>query len=111
MVDLGILCTRIGIFISELKKIHLQIQSTKQAEETYKKAKSLHAQAEAETQDAHQLIGIYKKQNIRTKGTLYNFIGLFRTELLMVYQGNEEELSKFGFDKPGNTLANFSRSL
>ena len=81
---------------------------TKEAEKTYKKAKALHAQAEAETQDAYQLIGIYKKQTIRTKGTLYNFIGLFRTELLIVYQGNEEELSTFGYnvviEKPAVTV-------
>lgn len=71
---------------------------TNKAKDTYNKATKLHAQAEAETQEAYKLIGIYKKQTIRTKGTLYNFIGLFRTELMIVYQGNEEELSTFGYN-------------
>ena len=83
-------------------------KQTNEAKSTHKKATMLHAQAEAETQGAYQLIGIYKKQTIRTKGTLYNFIGLFRTELMIVYQGKEEELSKFGYNvvigKPAVTI-------
>jgi hypothetical protein len=81
---------------------------TTEAKNTYNKAVALHSKGEAETQEVYQFIGIYKKQTIRTKGTLYNFIGLFRTELLIVYQGNEEEISKFGYnvviEKPAVTI-------
>jgi len=95
---------------SPIADFDIEGMSTKtlEAQNTHKKAKNLHAKAEAITQDAYQLIGIYKKQTIRTKGTLYNYIGQFRTELMIVYQGNEEELSRFGYnvvvEKPAVTI-------
>jgi len=71
---------------------------TIEAKGYHEEAKKLHEKAEGETQLAHKIVGSFKGQNIRTKGTLYNILGLIRTHLLVVYQGNEEKLSLFGFN-------------
>src|SRR3990172_3089607 len=67
-----------------------------------------HAFGEAAIQAADNALGIAKGQNIETTGTVYYSTGRIRKQLLLAYQGVEEEASTFGFkvvisERKGNT--------
>ena len=61
-------------------------------------SKDLRAQSESLMQQATDLMGFGVGQSSETPGTLYHYTTLIRDLLLVVYHGNEEELSRFGFD-------------
>ena len=61
-------------------------------------SKDLRAQSESLMQQATDQMGFGVGQSSETPDTLYHYITLIRDLLLVVYHGNEEELSRFGFD-------------
>ena len=59
----------------------------------------LHGKAEAKTEEADKALGVDKGQSINTVDTIYNIVALHvRETLLLVHQGEEEKLSKYGFN-------------
>jgi len=61
-------------------------------------SKHLHAEGEVNTQDAYALIGIFRGQTVKTKGTLYNMLVLIRNQLLVAHHDEEEQISQYGFN-------------
>ena len=70
----------------------------KEAEMKRKSSKELRAQSEALMQAANAIFGVEVGQNSKSPGTLYNYLAAIRDLLLVIYRGNEEELSTWGFD-------------
>ena len=70
----------------------------KEAELKRESSKDLRAQSESLMEAANAILGVEVGQNSRTKGTLYNYLKSFRDMLLILNEGNEEELSTWGFD-------------
>ena len=60
-------------------------------------ANKYHDSAEAISEKLNNLLGFAKEQSIRTKGTLYNRVGLIRDFLLVLYSGNEKQIEDWGF--------------
>lgn len=64
-----------------------------------KKARGLHAEAEAETEQAYKILGLGKGQSIKTpKGTVYHKAGKVRNQLKITHEGEEEQISKWGYN-------------
>ena len=61
-------------------------------------SKELRAQSEALMQAANTIFGVEVGQNSKSPGTLYNYLAAIRDLLLVIYRGNEEQLSTWGFD-------------
>ena len=68
------------------------------AEKLRAESASLRAQSENKMEQANTIMGTEHGQNIRTLGTLYNDVMKIRDLLLVVYSGNEEQLSEWGFN-------------
>ena len=69
------------------------------AEAHLKKARKLHAEAEGETEKAYLLLGLGKGQTIKQpKGTVYNISGKVRNQLKVTHEGEEEQISKYGYN-------------
>ena len=60
-------------------------------------ANKYHDDAEAISEKLNNLLGFAKEQSIRTKGTLYNRVGLIRDFLLVLYSGQEKQIEDWGF--------------
>jgi hypothetical protein len=60
-------------------------------------SEDLREQSEAKMQQANSIYGRAKGQNINTPDTLYNSVDIIKDILLLVYKGNEEKLSEWGF--------------
>lgn len=60
-------------------------------------ARKYHDDAELVSEKLNDLLGFGKEQSIRTKGTLYNRVGLIRDYLLVLYAGNEKQIEAWGF--------------
>ena len=56
------------------------------------------AQSETLMQQANNLYGTGKGQDVNTHGTLYFRLDIIKKILLKKYKGNEEMLSNYGFD-------------
>jgi len=69
-----------------------------EAKAEYLAGKKLHEQAEAKIEKAYAVIGIADGQNSKTPGTMWKGMTLFRDELLITHEGNEEQLSEWGFN-------------
>ena len=67
------------------------------AESDRLESEKLREQSEAKMQQARIQLGTDKGQSINTPNTLYYLITLIRDFLLVVYAGNEEVLSEWGF--------------
>jgi len=61
-------------------------------------ANKYHDNAEAISEKLNNLLGFAKEQSIRTKGTLYNRVGLIRDLLLVLYSGQEKQIEDWGFE-------------
>ena len=85
---------------SPLKRFDMKAFETllAEAKADYLAGKKLHEQAEAKIEKAYALIGIADGQTSRTPGTMYKIMTLFRDELLLTHEGNEEQLSEWGFN-------------
>ncbi len=60
-------------------------------------ANKYHDNAEVISEKLNNLLGFAKEQSIRTKGTLYNRVGLIRDFLLVLYSGKEKQIEDWGF--------------
>ncbi len=64
-----------------------------------KKARELHAEAEGETEKAYLLLGLGKGQTIKQpKDTVYFISGKVRNQLKVTHEGEEEQISKYGYN-------------
>ena len=69
------------------------------AEAHLKKARDLHAEAEGETELANKIFGLAEGQTIKNpKGTLYHKAGKSRNQLKITHEGEEEQISKYGYN-------------
>ncbi len=69
------------------------------AEVHLKKARELHAEAEGETEKAYLLLGIGKGQSIKKPtNTVYYIEGKVRNQLKVTHEGEEEQISKWGYN-------------
>lgn len=61
------------------------------------KSEKLKAESEDLMLQANTVYGKAEGQDIQSPGTLYNLVAIIRDILLLVYKGNEEALSQWGF--------------
>ncbi|MCD4818487.1 MAG: hypothetical protein K8S23_07325 [Candidatus Cloacimonetes bacterium] len=71
----------------------LKVAETKRAS-----SKELRAQSEALMEAAYSIIGLGIDQGSTSPGTLYYYLTSIRDMLLVIYKGNEEQLSTWGFN-------------
>lgn len=69
-----------------------------QATELRDQAEDLDAESQAANQQARVLCGYGEGQNSNTPGTLYFLLTKIRETLLLIHDGNEEQLSTWGFN-------------
>ena len=80
----------------DIEGIPAQIEK---AEKHLKKARALHAEAEGETELANKIFGLAEGQTIKNpKGTLYHKAGKSRNQLKITHEGEEEQISKYGYN-------------
>lgn len=60
-------------------------------------SENLRQQSETKMEQARNVFGTAKGQNVNTPGTCYNMVNLIKDFLLINYAGNEEILSEWGF--------------
>ena len=70
----------------------------KEAEGKRTSSKELRAQSEALMEAANSLLGLGIDQSSTSPGTLYYYLTSIRDLLLVIYKGNEEQLSTWGFN-------------
>lgn len=64
-----------------------------------KKARNLHAEAEGETELAYKILGLGKGQTIKNPmGSVYHKSGKVRNQLKVTHEGEEEQISKYGYN-------------
>ena len=73
------------------------MQFTNNAVAKLDSGRKFHDDAEGETMRAWEKIGIYRDETIRTKGTLYFSLDIFRGILLKKFKLDEEQLQQWGF--------------
>ncbi len=79
----------------------------------------LRGEIQALNNEALNIIGYGEGQKITTEGTIYNYFGKIRNRLLQKFQGNEEDLSLWGFkvvisskrNKKGNSGISISGTI
>ncbi|HHE37233.1 MAG TPA: hypothetical protein ENL20_01500 [Candidatus Cloacimonetes bacterium] len=85
---------------SPLKTLKMDIlkQNLTTAIENRKESIKLRKQSESLMQISRRALGTDLGQNANTANTVYNFITIIRDLLSVIYRGNEEKLSLWGFN-------------